>query len=185
MAKIVSGVMSDIERVMLEAPAIQARVAEMAAAVERDFTGEVLTVVAVMDGALFFVADLLRRVDLPMKLVTLNASSYHGGTTSSGEVRLPWPPGLSLAGAHVLLLDDILDTGLTMGAVMDRIGQEGVASLRCGVLLKKRREPVREVAVDYVGFEIEDEFVVGYGMDYEGRFRNLPCIGTLKLGDGV
>lgn len=181
MSKIVSGVLSDLEGIMLEPQVIQNRVAQMAADIQRDFAGQVITVVAIMDGGLFFVADLLRGVDLPVNLVTMSASSYHGGTKSSGEVRLPWPPGLSLKGQNVLLLDDILDTGLTLGAVKDRIEQEGVASLRLGVLLKKRRVPAREVEVDYVGFEIEDEFVVGYGMDYQGRFRNLPCIGTLKL----
>ncbi|MBL9114630.1 MAG: hypoxanthine phosphoribosyltransferase [Verrucomicrobiaceae bacterium] len=173
--------MSDLEKVMLEAPVIQNRVAEMAAEVCRDYAGKVITVVAIMDGGLFFVADLLRAIHLPVRLVTMSASSYHGGTKSSGEVKLPWPAGLSLKGEHVLLLDDILDTGLTLGAIQDRMAEEGVASLKTGVLLKKRRVPAREVPVDYVGFEIEDEFVVGYGMDYQARFRNLPCIGILKL----
>ena len=166
---------------MLQPEEIQRRVAEMAVQVSSDLAGQMITVVAILDGGLFFVADLLRGVDLPMRLVTMSASSYHGGTSSSGQVNLPWPPGLSLAGQHVLLLDDILDTGLTLGAVMDRVALEGVASLRTGVLLRKKRTPARLVEVDYVGFEIEDEFVVGYGMDYDGRFRNLPCIGTLRL----
>lgn len=181
MSKIVSGVLSDLEGVMIRASVIQARVAEMADDVNRDFAGRVITVVALMDGSLIFVADLLRAIELPVRVVTVNASSYHGGTVSSGEVRLPWPPGLSLKGDDVLLLDDILDTGLTLWAVKERILAEGVASLKTGVLLKKRRELVKPVEVDYVGFEIDDEFVVGYGMDYDGRFRNLPCIGTLKL----
>jgi hypoxanthine phosphoribosyltransferase len=178
----VSGVFSDLHSVLLDAAGIQARVASMAAAVERDFAGKEMTVIALMDGALFFVADLLRHIDLPMRIVTMSASSYNGTTKSCGEVHLPWPTGLDLRGQHVLLLDDILDTGLTLGAVRDRVSQEPVASISSGVLLKKRRTLAREVAVEYVGFEIEDEFVVGYGMDYAGRFRNLPCIGTLRLG---
>jgi hypoxanthine phosphoribosyltransferase len=181
MSKIVTGLISDLERVMLEAHVIQQRVKEMAAEVNKDYAGRVVTVVAIMDGGLFFVADLLRSVDLPVRLVTLSASSYHGGTQTSGQVKLPWPEGLTLKGEHVLLLDDILDSGLTLGTIQDRMMSEGVASLKTGVLLKKRRVPTREVPVDYVGFEIDDEFVVGYGMDFQARFRNLPCIGILKL----
>ena len=176
----VTGVLSDLDRVLLDTPAIHARVAAMAAEVMRDFQGKLITVIAIMDGGLFFVADLLRGVDLPVRLVTMGASSYHGTTQSSGEVKFLWPPSLDLKDQHILLLDDILDTGLTLGALQDRLRNEGAASIKTGVLLKKRREHAREVSIDYVGFEIEDEFVVGYGMDYQGRFRNLPCIGILK-----
>ena len=178
----VTGVLSELHRVLLDESTIQKRVAEMAVQVAKDHEGETLTVLAIMDGALFFVADLLRRVDLPIRIVTMSASSYHGGTTSSGVVRLPWPDDLSLTGQHVLVLDDILDTGLTLAAVLERLQKEQPASLKSGVLLKKRRTLEKEVRADYVGFEIDDEFVVGYGMDYQGKFRNLPLIGTLKLG---
>ena len=177
----VSGILSDLDRVLLDAAAIRSRVTAMAGTIERDFAGKTLTVIIIMDGALFFVADLLRAIDLPMQIVSMSASSYHGGTKSSGEVKLPWPQDLDLRGKHVLLLDDILDTGLTLGAVHDRLEAEGAATLKTAVLLKKRRVQAREICVDYIGFEIEDEFVVGYGMDYNGCFRNLPCIGTLKL----
>lgn len=172
--------MSDLDRVLLSADAIHDRVAEMAAKIEQDYDGRILTVVVLMDGALFFVADLLRQIDLPMRLVTLGASSYHGGTQSSGQVKIQWPAGVDFSGQDVLLLDDILDTGLTLAALRDRLLQESPASLRTAVLLSKRRPREHEVPVDYCGFEIEDEFVVGYGMDYQGRFRNLPCIGILR-----
>jgi hypoxanthine phosphoribosyltransferase len=152
----------------------------MAGQIEKDYAGRLITVVALMDGALFFVADLLRQINLPIRLVTLGASSYHGGTHSSGEVRLNWPTGVSFQDQHVLLLDDILDTGLTLAALHERLRQEAPASLRTGVLLRKNRPRGQECLVDYCGFEIEDEFVVGYGMDYQGRFRNLPCIGILR-----
>jgi hypoxanthine phosphoribosyltransferase len=181
MAGGVTGVFSDLNRVLLDAETIQRRVSELAKRIETDLAGQTLTVVAIMDGGLFFVADLLRGIDLPVRLHTVSASSYHGGTQTSGEVRLPWPAGLNVEGQHVLLLDDILDTGLTLGAVQDKIASQKPASLHTGVLLSKRRPRKREVPAEYVGFEIEDEFVVGYGMDYDGRFRNLPCIGILKL----
>ncbi len=180
MSTTITGVLSDLTRTLLDAAAIKARVGELSRAIAGDYTGRTITVVAIMDGGLFFVADLLRGIDLPIRFHSLSASSYHGGTQSSGTVRLPWPPGLDLAGQDVLLLDDILDTGLTLGAVQDRIMEQKPASLRTGVLLSKKRKRARDVVADYVGFEIEDEFVVGYGMDYNGRFRNLPCIGILS-----
>lgn len=176
-----TGILSDLSRVLLSEEQIRNRVAGLAAAIAADFAGKTITVIAIMDGGLFFVADLLRKLNLPVRFHSVSASSYHGGTASSGEVRLPWPPGLNVSGQEVLLLDDILDTGLTLGAVQDRILQQGPASLRTGVLLSKKRERARDTRADYIGFEIEDEFVVGYGMDYQGRFRNLPCIGVLRL----
>jgi hypoxanthine phosphoribosyltransferase len=175
-----TGLLSDLDRILLSAEQIQARVVELAARIEADAGGRPLTVVALMDGALFFVADLLRRLDVPIRLVSLGVSSYHGGTSSSGEVRLAWPPGVSLEGEDVLLLDDILDTGLTLATLRERLLVERPASLRMGVLLSKRRPREVEVPLDYCGFEIDDEFVVGYGLDYQRRFRNLPCIGILK-----
>lgn len=175
-----SGVFSDLDRVLLSAPQIHARVCEMAREIESAYAGKVITVVALMDGALFYVADLVRQLNLPVRLVTLGASSYHGGTESAGEVRISWPAGAEFAGQDVLLLDDILDTGLTLSVLRRRLLEEQPASLRIGALLRKNRTRQCEVPLDYCGFEIEDEFVVGYGMDYQGRFRNLPCIGILK-----
>jgi hypoxanthine phosphoribosyltransferase len=176
----ITGVLKDLSRVMLTPEQISARIREMAEAISADYADRELTVLALMDGALFFVADLLRGVDLPIHLFTLSASSYHGGTQSTGEVRVAWPEGVSFEGRHVLVLDDILDTGLTLNVIRDHILTHQPASLKIGVLLAKKRERLREVPADYVGFEIEDEFVVGYGMDYNGRFRNLPCIGILN-----
>lgn len=176
-----AGLLSDLDRVLLSAEEIRERVAELAARIEADYQGRVLTVVVLMDGALFFVADLLRQMDLPIRLVTLSASSYHGGTSSSGQVRVQWPDSVEFTGQDVLLLDDIYDTGLTLSVLRERLLAERPASLRTGVLLSKNRPRTIEVPLDYCGFEIADEFVVGYGMDFQGRFRNLPCIGILKL----
>ncbi|MFZ4765595.1 MAG: hypoxanthine phosphoribosyltransferase [Roseimicrobium sp.] len=176
----VSGMFSSLSKVLFEPDVIQQRVAEMAAQVERDFGDCELTVVALMDGALFFVADFLRHISLPVRLYTLSASSYHGGMTSTGRVRLAERLPFDLNALHVLLIDDILDTGLTLATVQERLlAQCQPQTLRTAVLLNKQRPRVREVRVDYVGFDIADEFVVGYGMDYAGRYRNLPCIGIL------
>lgn len=175
-----TGVLSDLDRILLDAGSIRTRVTELARQIETDYAGKVITVVVLMDGALFFVADLLRQINLPMRIVTLGASSYHGSTESSGEVKLNWPSGVEFTGLDVLLLDDILDTGLTLKALQERLLFEKPASLKTGVLLDKKRPRDHTVPLDYCGFEIGDDFVVGYGMDYQGRFRNLPCIGILK-----
>ena len=180
MSSPVTGVIHDLERILLTPEVIHARVREMAVRLNAELAGKVVTVVALMDGGLFFVADLLRALELPVRLHTLSASSYQGGTATTGEVKVNWPAGVDLRDQDVLLLDDILDTGLTLSVLREKIAAQQPASLRIGVLLAKKRERVREVIVEDIGFEIEDEFVVGYGMDYQGRFRNLPCIGILN-----
>lgn len=176
----VTGVIQDLERILLTPAQISARVDAMAARLNAELAGKVVTVVALMDGGLFFVADLLRKLELPVRLYTLSASSYQGGTATTGEVTVNWPASLDLRDQDVLLLDDILDTGLTLSAICERILAQQPATLRACVLLSKRRLRLREVPLDDAGFEIDDEFVVGYGMDYMGRFRNLPCIGILN-----
>jgi hypoxanthine phosphoribosyltransferase len=180
MSSPVTGVIHDLERILLTPEEIHARVREMAARLNAEMKGKDITVVALMDGALFFVADLLRQLEIPVRMYTLSASSYHGGTATSGEVKVNWPLDLTFQGQDVLLLDDILDTGLTLSVICERILAQQPASLRTCVLLSKRRQRLREVPLDDAGFEIADEFVVGYGMDYQGRFRNLPCIGILN-----
>ena len=175
------GVLASLERVLLDTTVIQRRIIQMAEDIERDFAGKELSVVALMDGALFFVADLLRSIDMPIRLFTLTVSSYHGGTTSSGRVQLAQKLPFDLKARHVLLIDDILDTGLTLSTVIDRIREEShPETLRTAVLLRKDRARDCDVNADYVGFDIADEFVVGYGMNYKGHYRNLPCIGILN-----
>jgi hypoxanthine phosphoribosyltransferase len=177
----VAGVLSSLERVLFEATEIRQRVTQMAADIERDYSGRELTVVAIMDGALFFVADLLRNLSVPVRLHTLSVSSYHGATASSGDVKLAPMLPFDLAGQHVLLIDDILDTGLTLSTVQERLREQcRPQTLRTAVLLDKQRPRERDAPVEYVGFEIANEFVVGYGMDYQGHYRNLPCIGILN-----
>jgi hypoxanthine phosphoribosyltransferase len=181
MSQPISGVLSSLDRVLLDTTVIQRRIIQMAADIERDSDGQELCVVALMDGALFFVADLLRSMDMPIRLFTLTVSSYHGGTSSSGRVQLAQKLPFDLKARHVLLIDDILDTGLTLATVIARIQEEcHPETLRTAVLLRKDRAHECDVNADYVGFDIADEFVVGYGMDYKGHYRNLPCIGILN-----
>lgn len=170
----------DIEKVLIDEEIIQKRLDVLASRVEEDFAGKPMVVVALLKGAILFMADLLRRVPLPMQIECLNVASYHGGTESSGEVVFLDRSMPDVRGKAVLLVDDILDTGKTLEAVMAKLEAEGAAEVKTCVLLAKdiEREVVAEA--DYTGFVIGDEFVVGYGLDYQGRYRNLPYVGLLK-----
>ena len=171
----------DIERTLFAAEAIQARIGEIAAQITEDYRGRELTVVAVLNGALMFTADLLRRIPLPLKLDCVSVASYHGGTETSGQVTFDQISLPDIEGRHVLIVDDILDSGLTLDAISGKLIAEcHPLSVRVCVLLSKQKTRRREITAEYVGFEIEDEFVVGYGLDYQERYRNLPFIGVLK-----
>lgn len=173
-------VQSDIEHVLFDGPAIHKRLDEMAAQITADYSDRELTVIAILTGTLMFMSDLLRRIPLPLKLNCLSVASYHGKTQASGEVSFTEFSLPDIAGQDVLILDDILDTGRTLEAVRKKLETATPRSIRACVLLSKRKQRTRNVDVDYIGFEIDDEFVVGYGLDFMERYRNLPYIGVLK-----
>jgi len=173
-------VKGDVERVLFDEPAIHRRLDEIAAQISRDYRDRELSVVAVLHGSLMFVADLLRRIPLPLKLDCVSAASYHGKSQSSGEVVFKEVTVPDVADRDVLILDDILDTGHTLAAIRETVQRAKPRNIQVCVLLSKKRERAREVYPDYVGFEIEDEFVVGYGLDFRERYRNLPYIGVLR-----
>ncbi|MDQ6623772.1 MAG: hypoxanthine phosphoribosyltransferase [Verrucomicrobiota bacterium] len=170
----------DLERILFKEETIHARLDEIAAQITRDYRDLDLTVVAILNGSLIFMADLLRRIPLPLKLDCLSVASYHGGLQTSGELIFRQVALPDIAGRHLLILDDILDSGLTLAAVRDKLQTAGPLSVRACVLLQKKKTRLRTVDADYAGFDIEDEFVVGYGLDYMERYRNLPCIGVLR-----
>lgn len=170
----------DLERVLFDEATILRRLDEIAAEIVRDFRDRELTVVAILNGSLIFMADLLRRIPLPLKLDCLSVASYHGRPETSGELIFRQIALPDIAGRHLLILDDILDSGLTLSAVREKLQSAGPQSVRVCVLLQKKKRRERSVRADYVGFEIEDEFVVGYGLDYMERYRNLPWIGVLR-----
>ncbi len=176
---------NDIERVLIDEAVIEKRLDSMAVEIEHDFPEGPMLVIILLKGALVFAADLLRRVPRPLEIECLNVASYHGGTESSGKVDFLDRHFPEVKGRHVLLLDDILDTGRTLHAVAERLNEEGAAAVHKGVLLAKDKKRAEEVEADYVGFEIGDEFVVGYGLDYKGRYRNLPYVGVLKLSAAI
>jgi hypoxanthine phosphoribosyltransferase len=173
-------VQSDIERVLFDGPAIHKRLDEIAEQITVDYSDRKLVVIAILTGTLMFVSDLLRRIPLFLKVNCLNVASYHGKTKTSGEVFFKELSIPDVAGQDVLILDDILDTGHTLSAVREKLERARARSIRACVLLSKRKQRARNVNVDYIGFEIDDEFVVGYGLDFMERYRNLPYIGVLK-----
>ena len=170
----------DLERVLFDEPAINRRLDEMAAQIANDYRDRELTVIAVLNGSLMFMSDLLRRIPLPLKLDCISAVSCHGKAQTSGEVIFKQLALPDVVDRDVLILDDILDSGHTLVAVRDRLATVEPRSVRMCVLLSKRKRRARRVDADYVGFEIEDEFVVGYGLDFMERYRNLPYIGVLR-----
>jgi hypoxanthine phosphoribosyltransferase len=170
----------DIERVLFDEPAIHRRLDELAAQISKDYRDRELTVIAVLSGSLMFMADLLRRIPLPLKLDFLSAASYHGKAQTSGEVIFKQLALPDVTDRDILIVDDILDSGHTLAAVCEKLETAKPRSVRVCVLLSKKKQRARCVDTDYVGFEIEDEFVVGYGLDFRERYRNLPYIGVLR-----
>ncbi|MDP9291257.1 MAG: hypoxanthine phosphoribosyltransferase [Verrucomicrobiota bacterium] len=171
----------DVEKTLFHATTILARIDEIAAQITMDYQGRELTVVAVLNGAFMFMADLLRRIPLPLKLECISVASYHGGTETSGNVTFKQIILPTVAGRDVLIVDDILDSGLTLHAIREKLRRDGEpASVRICVLLRKAKARLQPLEADYVGFDIGDEFVIGYGLDYQERYRNLPFIGVLR-----
>lgn len=158
---------------------MQRRVAELAAKIERDFADRELVIVSLLTGTVLFIADLIRNIQLPLRLDFMGVSSYREGTESrdlvfTKELRL------DVGGRDVLIVDDILDTGQTLRTVTEKISKLGAASIATCVLLDKEARRAENIRADYVGFKIPDLFVVGYGLDFAERYRNLPFVGVLK-----
>lgn len=170
----------DLERILFHETAILSRLDQLAAEISQEYRGRELTVIAVLSGSLMFMADLLRRIPLPLKLDFVSVASYHGNPQTSGEVVFKQVAMPDVKDRHILILDDILDSGHTLAAMRERLETAGPRSIRICVLLSKKKRRARSVDADYVGFEIEDEFVVGYGLDFMERYRNLPYIGVLR-----
>ncbi|HWY40475.1 MAG TPA: hypoxanthine phosphoribosyltransferase [Chthoniobacterales bacterium] len=170
----------DLERILFDEPTILRRLDEIAAQVSKDYSRKELTVIAVLNGSLVFMADLMRRIQLPLRLDCLSVASYHGKAQTSGEVIFKQVALPDVQDRHILILDDILDSGNTLAAIRERLETARPRSIKICVLLSKKKERAHKVDADYLGFEIGDEFVVGYGLDYDERYRNLPCIGVLR-----
>ncbi len=163
--------------VLLPAERIAARVAELGRDITRDHAGRPLVVIGVLKGSFVFLADLVRAIDLPVSIDFIGITSYQG-TTSTGVVQITSDLTRSIEGKDVLLVEDIVDTGLSMRYLLDNLATRQPASLRVCALLEKPARARVKVPIDYRGFVIGDEFVVGYGLDWDGRMRNLPFVGV-------
>ena len=170
----------DLEKILVSAAEIKRRVKKLGAEITAAYGEEEITVVAVINGALLFTADLLREVHSPIRLDCIRVSSYRNETRSAGRPEIVHSLSLDITNRHVLLIDDILDTGKTLSVVVQLIKKLNPASVRTCVLLDKRGRREVEFVADFVGFQIPDKFVVGYGLDFAERYRNLPYIGVLK-----
>ena len=176
---------ADIERVLVTAEAIAERVGELAEELGRGLAeagadDDGIVLMPVMTGSMLFVSDLVRRLPHKLRLELALVSSYPGTAQESQGAKLTMPLPTELAGRHVVLVDDILDSGGTIRFLRQELAKQSPASLRSIVLLRKPRPDAADVACEHVGFEIPDEFVVGYGLDFDGLYRNLPYIGTLR-----
>src|SRR4028119_1080741 len=175
-----TSMMGDVKKVLISGEKIQERVREIGERIARDYLGERLLLVGVLRGAVVVMGDLMRCIDLPCEIDFMDISSYGSGTSSSGVVRILKDLEEDITGRHVLLVEDIVDTGLTLSYLVRSLLARQPASLEiCALLTKPSRRKV-ELDVKYLGFEVPDEFVVGYGLDFAGAYRNLPDICVLK-----
>ncbi len=168
--------------VVLDSQTIQARVRELGARITRDYSGKSPHLICILKGASVFHADLVRAIDLGVSFDFIAVGSYGASTKTSGEVRILKDLDESIEGRDVLLVEDILDTGLTLNYLVQNLESRGPKSLKIVTLLNKPSRRLIEVKAEYVGFEVADQFVVGYGLDYNQRYRNLPDIRVLQLG---
>jgi hypoxanthine phosphoribosyltransferase len=168
---------------LLDEQAIQGAVDRLAQQLAADYAGRPLTVLGVLTGSIIFLSDVIRRIDLPLRVGLIQASSYRGKATTPGELSVNASLVPDIAGRHVVLLDDIFDTGRTLARLMETISGMGPASLKSAVLLWKEGRQEVEITPDYHGFRIPDVFVVGYGLDYNDEYRHLPYLAALEEAD--
>ena len=166
--------------VLLTEEQMQARIRELGAQITRDYAGLNKLLIGVLKGACLFLSDLMRAIDTRLAVEFMAISSYGSSTRTSGEVRIMKDLDVPIEGRHILVVEDIVDTGLTLSYLLANLESRGAASVKLAALLDKHERRQREVKIDYLGFPIPDEFVVGYGLDFAERYRNLPFIAVLK-----
>jgi hypoxanthine phosphoribosyltransferase len=169
-----------IGEILVPADALSRRVSELAAEVSRDYAGKDLVLIGVLKGAVFFLSDLMRQLEIPVEVDFMAVASYGSATKSSGVVRILKDLDAVIDGRHVLIVEDIVDSGLTLQYLLRNLAGRDPASLEvCALLIKPERQKV-ELKTRYVGFEIPDRFAIGYGLDYDERYRNLPFVAALR-----
>ena len=166
--------------VLITTDEIQKRIADMGADIARDYAGKNPLMIGVLKGACTFLSDLMRAIDIPLGIEFMAISSYGGSMRTSGEVRILKDLDVAIEGRHILVVEDIVDTGLTLNYLLANLKSRGAASVKLAALLDKFERREKKVPIDYLGFQIPDKFVVGYGLDFAERYRNLPYIGVVK-----
>jgi hypoxanthine phosphoribosyltransferase len=169
--------------VLISEEELALRIEALGQAISDDFSGEEVTIICVLKGAFMFCSDLIKKIDLPVKLEFISLSSYGDGTTSSGNVELEMDINSSIAGKNVIIVEDIVDTGLTIKTLTKMLENRNPKTLKLASLLFKPTRNEHPAKIDYLGFEIEDKFVIGFGLDYAGRYRELPYVGVLNAGN--
>jgi len=175
--------MSEKIKVLLSEEEVDSRIKQIAAKVSKDYAGKEIHLICVLKGGVFFTCELAKRITVPVSMDFMCVGSYGDGTKSSGVVRLAKDLDESIENKEVLIVEDIIDSGNTLYYLMDVLRQRKPASLRLCTLLDKPDRRVKDVHVDWTGFEIPDEFVVGYGLDYAQKYRNLPYIGVVEVAE--
>lgn len=170
----------DVLRVLLSEDEIREKVRELGGKITADYKNSNLMLVTVLKGAVVFLADLMRQIDLPAEIDFMVVSSYGSGVKSSGVVKIVKDLDVPLAGKDILIVEDILDSGLTLSYIKELLESRGPRSIRIATLLDKPSRRKVDLQADYIGFSVPDEFVIGYGLDYDEKYRNLPYIGILK-----
>ncbi|MCI7812198.1 MAG: hypoxanthine phosphoribosyltransferase [Lachnospiraceae bacterium] len=168
-------------KVLVSEEEVNRRIKEIGEQISKDFAGKEIHLVCVLKGGVFFTCELAKRITIPVSLDFMSVSSYGAGTTSSGVVKIVKDLDQPLEGKHVIIVEDIIDSGRTLSYLMDMLKKRNPASMTLCTLLDKPERRVVDVKVDYVGFNIPDEFVVGYGLDYDQKYRNLPYIGVVEV----
>ena len=168
-------------RVLISEEDINQRVKELAEQISEDYRGRSVHIICILKGSIFFACDLMKRIDVPVTIDFMAVSSYGDETVSSGRVRIIKDLDESISGKDVIIVEDIIDSGNTLSYLSELLGARGPASLNVCSLLDKPERRMTDVDVKYVGFEIPDEFVIGYGLDYKQEYRNLPYVGVLEL----
>lgn len=170
----------DIKKILIAEDELQAKVKELGAKITEDYQGKDLLLVCVLKGAVLFVSDLMKRIDLPLEIDFMAISSYGSNTQSSGVVRILKDLNQSIEGRHVLIVEDIIDSGLTLSYLAENLRARGPESVEICTILDKPDRRTTSLDIKYTGFQVPDEFVVGYGLDYAEKYRNLPYIAVLK-----
>lgn len=170
----------DIERVLIPKDRLDQRISALGKQITKDYAGKDLVLVGILNGAMPFLCDLMRQIDLPLTLDTMIVSSYGNGTVSSGKLKIRKDLSQDIKGKDVLIVEDIIDTGITLHSLLPLLKKRGAASVEIAVCLNKKERRVEDVPLKYVGFDVPDEFIVGFGCDYAGKYRNIPEVCTLK-----